>query len=558
MKRDAVLAALALTLAIGWSVLVRVPLVANAPAHLDSDLAVDGLTLQEAVNGHWRWNYPGTPYMGSGAVLLSYPQAKLWGVSPSTLVSGGTVAYAVLIGGVFATAWACRGPGVACWSLVPLAFASTGTIWLTGRITGGHMLAAAWSAWAWAIFAWDARFRSRLTTAWLGAWLALGFWHDSMMLMTAVGLAPALLLSSVGWRHSMTRRCALGLSLTWMISFGIGCVPLLLGAALEPYDAYRGQFAWSVEPEVLKGHSRILFLDCLPRLFAGHRLPGLEADPDPQMLGGGAPVVRAGRPARIEIAAIATSVLGLAAFATGLVALAWRVVRPIPDDERAKPPVRDPRIIVQPMIHSRPIWAVERGVALGLLASSAAILAAFVVNRNIFNSDNYRYLVLLLIPGALGFGTLMHALAARSAGGKVAAIALAAAFGLSFAADSAAWYRRLGWMDDRWGLVRRPVDDPALRWLNEHPEVDAFAAGYWDAYRLAFLADRPVRGAPHPIYPNRFPEWSRDLPGGRPTTLIARPSPEDQRFLQQALAEGGRVLHRERGTTIATWPVRPR
>ena len=32
--------------------------------HLDSDLAVDGLTLLEATRGHWRWHYPGTPYMG--------------------------------------------------------------------------------------------------------------------------------------------------------------------------------------------------------------------------------------------------------------------------------------------------------------------------------------------------------------------------------------------------------------------------------------------------------------------------------------------------------------
>lgn len=558
LKRNAVLAVLGLLLAIGWSALVRVPLIANAPVHLDSDLAVDGLTLQEAVSGHWRWHYPGTPYMGTGAVLLSYPQAKVWGVSSSTLVSGGTVAYALLIGGVFATAWACRGPGVACWSLVPLAFASTGAIWLTGRITGGHMLAAAWSAWAWAIFVWDARCKSRMTAGMLGTWLGLGWWHDSMFLMTIAGIVLAGLIVGIAWRASMTRRAALGWSITFFLCAMLGNEPRLLGRWLEPYDAYNEQFAWSLDPELLAGHSRILFLDCLPRLVAGHRLPGLEADPDPHLLGGGAPVARAGRPGQIQATAIATTFLGLAAFASGFVALAWRIVLPIAGEERAKPPIRDPRILVQPMVNSPPLWVAERGVALGLLASSAAILAAFVVNRNIFNADNYRYLVLLLIPGALGFGTLMHALAARSTGGKVAAVAIAAAFGLAFTADSAAWYRRLGWMDDRWGVARRTVDDPALRWLNEHPEVDAFAAGYWDAYRLAFLADRPVRGVPHPIYPNRFPEWSNELPGGRPTTLIARPSPEDQRFLQHALADGGQVLHRERGTTVATWPVRPR
>ena len=54
-------------------------------AHLDSDLAVDGLTLLDAVNGHWRWHYPGTPYMGILPMLLSYPQALVWGANPITL-----------------------------------------------------------------------------------------------------------------------------------------------------------------------------------------------------------------------------------------------------------------------------------------------------------------------------------------------------------------------------------------------------------------------------------------------------------------------------------------
>ena len=82
-----------LAAAIIWSLLLRVPLIQNAPVHLDSDLAVDGLTLHEAVSGHWRWHYPGTPYTGIGAVLLSWVQARTWGANPETLVSGGTVAH---------------------------------------------------------------------------------------------------------------------------------------------------------------------------------------------------------------------------------------------------------------------------------------------------------------------------------------------------------------------------------------------------------------------------------------------------------------------------------
>src|SRR5687767_3092782 len=55
-----------LLLAMAWVALARVPLILNAEAHLDSDLAVDGLTLLDATRGRWRWHYPGTPHMGIG------------------------------------------------------------------------------------------------------------------------------------------------------------------------------------------------------------------------------------------------------------------------------------------------------------------------------------------------------------------------------------------------------------------------------------------------------------------------------------------------------------
>src|ERR1700746_3201585 len=74
-------------------VLTRVPLVLNAGRHLDSDLAVDGLTLLDATRGHWRWHYPGTPYTGIVPVVFSWPQAVLFGATPEALVSGGTVAF---------------------------------------------------------------------------------------------------------------------------------------------------------------------------------------------------------------------------------------------------------------------------------------------------------------------------------------------------------------------------------------------------------------------------------------------------------------------------------
>ena len=50
-------------------------------------------------------------------------------------------------------------------------------------------------------------------------------------------------------------------------------------------------------------------------------------------------------------------------------------------------------------------------------ASALLIVAAFLVNRNIYNSDNYRYLIFLLTPWALGCGLLLSDLARR---GRVA------------------------------------------------------------------------------------------------------------------------------------------
>ena len=86
-----------LALGLVWTVLIRVPLVLNAEDHLDSDLAVDGLTLLDALHGQWRWHYPGTPHMGILPLFFSYPQALIWGANAITLVSGGTLIWLLIV-----------------------------------------------------------------------------------------------------------------------------------------------------------------------------------------------------------------------------------------------------------------------------------------------------------------------------------------------------------------------------------------------------------------------------------------------------------------------------
>ena len=185
-----------LGLGLVWTVLIRIPLILNAEDHLDSDLAVDGLTLLDAVHGHWRWHYPGTPYMGILPMLSSYPQALVWGANPITLVSGGTVIWVLVVVSTFWLAWQAFGPEVAGWAIVPLVFSSTGhdlalgtdhrgTSADAGLARGGvRGLYACLTARA------DGRARRRL-----GLWCGLGLYLDAMFLFTLAGLVPAAVLA---------------------------------------------------------------------------------------------------------------------------------------------------------------------------------------------------------------------------------------------------------------------------------------------------------------------------------------------------------------------------
>ena len=171
-----------------------------------------------------------------------------------------------------------------------------------------------------------------------------------------------------------------------------------------------------------------------------------------------------------------------------------------------------------------------------------------MVNRNIFNSDNYRYLVSLLVPWALGFGLAMERDRQEGQGGagrwrRRSALVLAGVM----TADLARWYARFGWIDERGRPVRGRSVDPTLAWLDAHPGVSWIEGGYWDVYRLSFLTGGRVRGVPFPIYPNRFPEWRPPTDAG-PGDLVVRPTPEGLAFRDAAIRAGpGSVQQGARG-----------
>ena len=519
---------MALGLALVWVVVLRVPLVLNARAHLDSDLAVDGLTLLDAMHGRLRWHYPGTPFIGLIPVGLSMVPAAVVGVGPESLVAGGVLAFGLLVGATFWLNYRAFGPGVAAWGLIPLTFASTGAIWLSGRITGGHLLTAVWHAAAFALLAggWKHGGGWKRSGV-LGFWCGLGLYLDTMFVATWAGLAVAVLIG--GWwgaPRPRSVRSALASLLAFAVAAGVGVAPRFIGQVVDPHDAYREQFEPVTDYDSVMDHLWILLFDCEPRLIAGHRLPGMEIDP--VVLPDGsrpAPRLSVGRLLPI------TTLLALFLFA-------WTFVRLLKGKG-----VGDLR---------------SKAVGWGLVASSLVVLAGFLMMWNITNSDNYRYLVFLLVPWSSGFGVLFERWASRGRFARGFAVLLALAFAGLMTVDASRWYARLGWVDSG-GIrpVRVVPNDPALAWLNAHPEVSSIFGDYWDVYRLSFLTGGRVKGVPLPIYPDRFPEIARGLPGGRPRTLIARPGGRSLQFRDRALAQGGREIAREPALSVVDWPPSP-
>lgn len=486
-----------LGLGLAWTSILRIPLMTSAVRHLDSDLAVDGLVLSDLVEGRWRWHFPGTPHMGVVPIWLSAVQTRLWGTGPSVLVSGGVVAWGLVVVATFLLAFRTFGRRVACWSLVPLVFSSTGLIWLSGRITGGHLTTLLWHVGGVLGMAGCLRRGGVWRCGLLGLWCGLGLWLDTMFAFTIVGIGAAVVVT---WTRGRPAR-SLALGSAFAVGLVVGLMPKVIGGAVDPYDAYGEQFSPIWRADVLAGHARLLAMECLPRLVSGHRLP------DGRMLMGAGG--RLGRPAEADLA---VAWLAMGSFVASVAALAWRTLRGRDRDERA--------------------------VGVALLVSSAAIGAAFVVNRNIFNSDNYRYLIFWVAMWAVGFGALADGLSRVRHWGRPLAIGLTAAWCVLLTIDAGRWYVEHAWVDDR----LRPVwATEAQALLKQHPTATHVFGDYWHVYRLAYLSGGRVVGVPSPFYPNRFAGWSESFDPSRSVLVVLMPAPRDWEALFEAawVRDGG-------------------
>jgi hypothetical protein len=514
-----------------WTVLIRVPFVLNARDHLDSDLAVDGLTLLDAVTGRWRWHYPGTPYIGIPPVLFSYAQALLWGANPITLVSGGTVIWLLVVASTFWLAKTVYGLEVAGWAIVPLVFSSIGAIWLSGRVTGGHLLALVWHTVAWAGLHACLSRGGTLRAAALGLWCGLGLYVDAMFLFTLAALVPT---ACVFWLKTGRSKDAIKTAIAFSVALAVGLLPREVGRNIDPYDAYPSQFKATLEWNAILEHGRLLGLHCLPRLIAGTELPELErAGASIHTLGLGLVTQSA---AQLRLALPGRNEWQVVLFLCGFVFAFFWLMR---DRGSAADPVR-------------------RAVSRGTVGSAILIVLAFMINRNVYNSDNYRYLVFLLTPWALGFGLVMSDFAQRGWAGRLTSWTVAGILVVTMTSATFFWYR-----DERLYVNQRgiPVSLSHLDWseLTLVPDVPRGSpgdllefvvpadvthvfGGYWDVYKMAFLSSGRVVGIPFPMYPNRFRGWSRGLGPGQGKLLVLLPELAVRRSRSNASVNRGTGL----------------
>jgi hypothetical protein len=525
----------ALVAGLAWTVLLRVPLVLNAADHLDSDLAVDGLTLLDARNGHWRWHFPGTPYMGILPLLTCYPQALIGGANPISLVSGGTVIWVLVVASSFWLAYRVFGPQAAGWAIVPLVFSSLGTIWLSGRVTGGHLLTLVWHNIAFVAMHVLLTRGGWISAAALGAWCGLGLYLDAMFLFTLAGLLAAALLgrsAATSWRSVISRGAV------FTVAMMAGFAPHVIGRWVDRHDAYPSQFAATLDRQALVQHARLMGEACIPRLVAGIELPTLLDEID--MVAAWGPDVRvvlaslADQPENLFLLArVFCGVVSLATCAAGVI---WLALDPRSPADRAR-----------------------RAIRFGVLAAALLIMAAFVANRNIFNSDNYRYLVFLLTPWSMGFGLMARDLAAAGWPGRLAALVLTGLLAGAMALAALCWYvRDQRYVDPRlrplrvevqpWDLVEVSDSNPSsgsgpLRSFTFRipRDVTHVFGPYWEVYRLSFLSGGRVVGVPLPIFPNRFAGWSRGLGEGVGALLVLRPSANWRNALAAVWRADGRA-----------------
>lgn len=470
------------------ALLLRWPMMTAAERHLDSDLAVDGLTLRQFVQeGRWRWHYPGTPHIGTAPLLLSLPAVAVWGEGPAALVFAGVAANLLLIAGVYGLTCKAYGPTPAFFAGLMLAAGGLGQMWLSGRVTGGHLLAAAWLAWAW--LGWSRLIGSAKCWPWLvfGIFCGLGLWVDSLFLLALPGLGVASLMEAWAGRNEIPIKTRVIQAVCFIAMLPIGPGLLKLGDGVNVYGA---QFESVTDQELIFEHAIILFLECMPRLVFGQNF--YSSGPMIQM----PPEIPASGNRLIQ------SNIALLLYSSMILLLLGGAMAGRKAHRRELRKSKSGHWV-------RSMWA-------GFYVMALLNILSFLFNKNIFNSDNYRYLVLLLVPLGIFYGRTI-----RPGPWGILSRILILGMALLFSIEIFDWQSRYGLRNlanynlmsekSRWLVTDHLIRSPLSTILNEENgasrilKSDVFETDYWDVYKALYLCRMSVTAArPFGIYPNRF------------------------------------------------------
>ena len=486
--------------------------------HLDSDLAVDGLTLRDFVqNGNWRWHYPGTPHIGTLPVLISLPAVALWGEGPASLVFAGIAANILLILAIYLFVNKAYGEVSGILATLVLAAGGLGQVWLSARVTGGHLLSAAWLAWAWQLWTNLIDTKSLKSWAGLGLFCAIGIWIDSIFLLGIAGLGLSSVI--ISWQSRSTipikRRVIQALVFTTFLPIG----PLISKLG-DGVNVYGSQFEITTDPSALKEHARILLVECLPRLIIGRTLKT------------GSPEISMTHLKPADYLSSNYALVMVLTMMTVLILMTWlRLISLLTSKKSSDSP---------------PHWV--KALWYGLSFTGFLTLSAFELNKNIFNADNYRYLVPLIPLMGMTYGLLSSAgPMLRQRRFLLILLTLMLAIDVHFWQQTNGFYPSLQTNTDKKfetittkdvvSLLTDPQPGPL-------PAItDTFEADYWETYRALYLAQKPISmGKPFGFFPNRFPNESPP----NPRFVLITNSPASLQMLPLIRAEGAKLFSDKR------------
>jgi hypothetical protein len=263
---------------------------------------------------------------------------------------------------------------------------------------------------------------------------------------------------------------------------------MLLTSLGDGENSYGSQFELSRNANSIIEHTRILVMDCLPRLFFGRSAQGLDQINWPD------------QPFKNEN----HLTFILIAFALSIAAIILKI--------RSR---SNQRVQNNSLKHS--LW-------LGFATLLILNLIAFVLNKNIFNSDNYRYLVLLLPI----FGIFVASVAADGRFQLTRRLILIV-FSVLLGNDVYNWQIHASLRESQSDAIQQeqkkkdriqtsramPLEDIFVTPGNGLPPIvnGTFEADYWVVYKSIYLFRLPLNsGRPFGFYPDRFKSISPKNP----------------------------------------------